>query len=116
MRHPKEKKMYCKKCKKHQKFKVTQYKPGAASNFTQGRRRWKMKVATLHNPRYPKSKPINTMPVFRKKAKSTKKITVRNKCTVCGHIIMTTLSRNKTFELIPENQRKTGCKSTKIYG
>ena len=38
--------MYCKhpKCRGHKKFKVTQYKPGKASLFVQGKRRYDMKV------------------------------------------------------------------------
>ena len=57
-----------------------------------------------------------TKPVFKKKAKNTKKISVRNKCTVCQFTIFATLTRTKTFELIPENQRKKLSKSEKIYG
>ena len=33
---PKQKNTFCKKCKKHTKMKVTQYKTGKASVFAQG--------------------------------------------------------------------------------
>eukprot|EP01083_Nonionella_stella_P071628 192536_1 len=109
MRFPKERKMYCrhKKCRGHQKFKVTQYKPGKASAFVQGKRRYDMKQRGFRG---------QTKPVFKKKAKNTKKISVRNKCTKCQMTIFETLTRTKTFELIPENQRKKGSKRDQIFG
>mmetsp|Transcript_32459 Transcript_32459/g.28483 ORF Transcript_32459/g.28483 Transcript_32459/m.28483 type:complete len:110 (+) Transcript_32459:89-418(+) len=109
MRFPKERMMYCrhKMCKGHKKFKVSQYKPGKSSTHVQGKRRYDMKQRGFRG---------QTKPVFKKKAKNTKKISVRNKCTVCNMTIFKTLTRTKTFELIPENQRKKGSKRDKIFG
>merc|ERR1712207_121099 len=107
MRFPKERKMYCRKCKKHCKFKVTQYKPGKASLHVQGKRRYDMKQRGFRG---------QTEPVFKKKSKNTKKISVRNKCSCCQFTIFKTLTRTKTFELIPDNQRKKGSKRDKIFG
>eukprot|EP01084_Bolivina_argentea_P237702 399409_1 len=103
MRFPKERTMYCrtKQCRGHKKFKVTQYKPGKASTRVKGKRRYDMKQRGFRG---------QTKPVFKKKSKNTKKISVRNKCTVCQFTIFATLTRTKTFELIPENQRKTTSK------
>mmetsp|Transcript_26437 Transcript_26437/g.43205 ORF Transcript_26437/g.43205 Transcript_26437/m.43205 type:complete len:109 (-) Transcript_26437:156-482(-) len=107
MRFPKERKMYCMKCKGHQKHKVTQYKPGKASTHVQGKRRYDMKQRGFRG---------QTKPVFKKKAKNTKKISVRNKCNKCSRTIFATLTRTKTFELIPDNQRKKTSKRDVVYG
>merc|ERR1712008_426950 len=98
-----ERSCYCRKCKKHQKFKVSQYKPGKASKVAQGKRRYDMRQRGFRG---------QTRPVFKK---NTKKISVKNKCTVCQMTIFKTLVRTKTFELIPENQRKKGSKRDKVY-
>merc|ERR1740116_340176 len=65
---PKTKMTYCKVCKKHMKFKVTQYKKGKDSKQAQGARRYRSKQAGFGG---------QTKPIFRKKAKQTKKITLR---------------------------------------
>merc|ERR1719291_1016782 len=99
--------MYCCRCKKHCKFKVTQYKPGKASLLKQAKRRYDMRQRGYRG---------QTRPIFHKKAKNTKKISVKNKCSKCGRVIFTTITRNKTFELIPDSQRKKGSKKDKIFG
>jgi large subunit ribosomal protein L44e len=70
--------------------KVTQYKQGKASLFAQGKRRYDRKQKGFGG---------QTKPVFRKKAKTTKKIVLRLECTVCGHKKQQTLRRCKHFEL-----------------
>merc|ERR1711962_683709 len=40
---PKTRNTFCSSCKKHQKFKVTQYKKSQESKFAQGRRRYDRK-------------------------------------------------------------------------
>mmetsp|Transcript_18929 Transcript_18929/g.35701 ORF Transcript_18929/g.35701 Transcript_18929/m.35701 type:complete len:97 (+) Transcript_18929:45-335(+) len=87
---PKKKKAFCKKCGKHQLMTVTQYKPGKASLFAQGKRRYDRKQAGFGG---------QTKPVFRKKVKTTKKITVRLKCKECLAIGQYCLGRSKHFEL-----------------
>jgi large subunit ribosomal protein L44e len=44
--------------------------------------------------------------VFRKKAKTTKKIVLRLECTKCGHKVQTPIKRCKHFELGGEKKKK----------
>ena len=59
---------YCSKCDKHQKHKVSQYKKGKESFFAQGRRRYDNKQKGFGGQK---------KPVFKKKAKVTKKVTLK---------------------------------------
>ena len=62
---PKTKKTYCRfACKKHTTHKVTQYKKGKESTKAQGRRRYDTKQKGFGGQK---------KPIFRKKAKTTKK-------------------------------------------
>jgi large subunit ribosomal protein L44e len=66
---PKTRKTYCPgKCLVHTVHKVTQYKKGKESKAAQGRRRYDRKQSGYGG---------QTKPIFRKKAKTTKKITLR---------------------------------------
>eukprot|EP00057_Strongylocentrotus_purpuratus_P010972 XP_011665446.1 PREDICTED: 60S ribosomal protein L36a-like [Strongylocentrotus purpuratus] len=56
---PKNRRTYCKKCKKHMNHKVTQYKAGKASLYTQGKRRYDRKQMGYGG---------QTKPIFRKKS------------------------------------------------
>mmetsp|Transcript_70 Transcript_70/g.164 ORF Transcript_70/g.164 Transcript_70/m.164 type:complete len:103 (+) Transcript_70:463-771(+) len=87
---PKERKCFCKKCKKHATHKVTQYKAGKASNFAQGKRRYDRKQKGYGG---------QTKPVFHKKAKTTKKVTLRLECKDCKTKCQKPIKRCKTFEL-----------------
>jgi large subunit ribosomal protein L44e len=87
---PKERKTYCKKCKKHTLHKVTQYKSGKASNFAQGKRRYDSKQMGFGG---------QTKPVFHKKAKTTRKIVLRLECKTCKAKKQLCLKRTKHFEL-----------------
>ena len=87
---PKKKKVHCKKCKKHTEHKVTQYKAGKASNFAQGKRRYDRKQQGFGG---------KTKPIFHKKAKTTKKITLRLECKVCKAKCHLCLKRCKSFQL-----------------
>lgn len=95
---PKTRKTYCpgKECRKHQLHRVSQYKTGKASNFAQGKRRYDMKQAGFGG---------QTKPVFHKKAKTTKKITLRLECTSCHYKSQRAMKRCKHFEL--GDQKKT---------
>ncbi|EGB05663.1 ribosomal protein L44 [Aureococcus anophagefferens] len=97
---PKERKTYCKakKCRKHTTHKVTQYKAGKASNFAQGKRRYDMKQMGFGG---------QTKPVFHKKAKTTKKVTLRLECKECKAKKQLTIKRCKHFEL-GEKKKTTG--------
>ncbi len=65
---PKTRKTYCNKCLLHTVHKVAQYKKGKESKAAQGRRRYDRKQSGYGG---------QTKPIFRKKAKTTKKITLR---------------------------------------
>merc|ERR1712001_541321 len=90
VRYPKERKTYCPHpmCKSHKLCKVTQYKSGKASVFAQGKRRYDMKQRGFGG---------QTKPIFHKKAKTTKKVTLRNKCTECNMVMLKVLKRCKSF-------------------
>ena len=87
---PKERKTYCKKERKHTVHKVTQYKAGKASNFAQGKRRYDMKQQGYGG---------QTKPILHKKAKTTKKITLRLECKECKQKKQLVIKRTKRFEL-----------------
>lgn len=87
---PKSRNTYCKRCKKHSGHKVTQYKAGKASLVAQGKRRYDAKQKGFGG---------QTKPVFRKKAKTTKKVVLKIECTKCKCKRMLPLKRCKTFEL-----------------
>ncbi|CAD6192027.1 unnamed protein product [Caenorhabditis auriculariae] len=88
---PKSRKTFCDgKCRKHTNHKVTQYKKGKESKFAQGRRRYDRKQSGFGG---------QTKPIFRKKAKTTKKIVLRMECTDCKHKKQLALKRCKHFEL-----------------
>jgi large subunit ribosomal protein L44e len=65
---PKTRNTYCAKCKTHTPHKVAQYKKGKESKQAQGRRRYDRKQSGYGG---------QTKPIFRKKAKTTKKIALR---------------------------------------
>ena len=89
---PKTRRTFCKgkKCRKHTTHKVTQYKAGKASNFAQGKRRYDDKQMGFGG---------QTKPVFHKKAKTTKKITLRLECKECKTKSHLVIKRTKHFEL-----------------
>lgn len=94
---PKTRNTFCKKCKKHTAQKVSQYKAGKASLFVQGKRRYDRKQAGYGG---------QTKPVFHKKAKTTKKITLRMECSTCKTKHQQVLKRCKHFELGGEKKAK----------
>ncbi|XP_068937375.1 large ribosomal subunit protein eL42 [Petaurus breviceps papuanus] len=82
---PKTRRTYCKKCGKHQPHKVTQYKKGKQSGYGG-----------------------QTKPIFRKKAKTTKKIVLRLEFVEpnCRSKRMLAIKRCKHFELGGDKKRK----------
>uniref|UniRef100_A0AAQ5ZRL6 60S ribosomal protein L36a n=1 Tax=Amphiprion ocellaris TaxID=80972 RepID=A0AAQ5ZRL6_AMPOC len=108
---PKTRRTYCKKCKKHQPHKVTQYKKGKDSLYAQGKRRYDRKQAGYGG---------QTKPIFRKKAKTTKKIVLRLECVEanCRSKRMLAIKRCKHFELGGDKKRKVGitCVVCNLYG
>jgi large subunit ribosomal protein L44e len=95
---PKQRRTFCKdrNCKKHTLHKVTQYKKGKDSIFAQGKRRYDRKQKGFGG---------QTKPVFKKKAKTTKKIVLRMECTVCKAKKQIALKRCKHFELGGEKKQ-----------
>merc|ERR1711970_1010305 len=96
---PKSRRTFCWKCKKHQTHKVSQYKKSKERTFAQGRRRYDAKQAGYGG---------QTKPIFRKKAKTTKKIVLKMECTVakCRVKSQVPLKRCKHFELGGDKKRK----------
>merc|ERR1712187_1031951 len=96
---PKTRNTYCKGkgCRKHTAHKVTQYKIGKASVYAQGKRRYDRKQAGFGG---------QTKPIFHKKAKTTKKITLRMECTKCKYKFFLPLKRTKHFERGQEKKKK----------
>uniref|UniRef100_T1K579 60S ribosomal protein L44 n=1 Tax=Tetranychus urticae TaxID=32264 RepID=T1K579_TETUR len=94
---PKTKKTYCGKCKKHTMHKVNQYKKGKDSIHAQGKRRYDRKQRGYGG---------QTKPIFRKKAKTTKKIVLRMECTDCKYRNQVPIKRCKHFEIGGEKRRK----------
>merc|ERR1712178_623458 len=69
---PKTKRTYSWKAKRHTVHKISQYKKGKDSLVAQGKRRYDMKQKGFGG---------QTKPIFRKKAKNTKKIVLKLECT-----------------------------------
>eukprot|EP01017_Pseudomicrothorax_dubius_P036409 TRINITY_DN520_c0_g1_i10.p1 TRINITY_DN520_c0_g1~~TRINITY_DN520_c0_g1_i10.p1 ORF type:complete len:120 (-),score=40.80 TRINITY_DN520_c0_g1_i10:195-554(-) len=87
---PKLRKTICPRCNKHRPHKVSQYKKGKESTLSQGRRRYDNKQRGYGGQK---------KPVFKKKAKTTKKVTLRLECNVCKYKRHVLLGRCKTFVL-----------------
>ena len=96
---PKTKNTFCpsKACHKHTPHKVAQYKTGKASIWAQGKRRYDRKQSGFGG---------QTKPIFRKKAKTTKKIVLRLECTACKYKHQVTIKRCKHFELGGDKKMK----------
>ncbi|CRG95272.1 60S ribosomal protein L44, putative [Plasmodium gallinaceum] len=95
---PKTRKTYCSnKCKKHTLHKVSQYKKGKERTSALGRRRYDMKQKGFGG---------QTKPVFKKKAKTTKKIVLKLECTKCKKKRFLTMKRCKTFEMGADKKKK----------
>ncbi len=96
---PKTRRTYCKgkSCKKHTQHRVTQYKAGKASLVALGKRRYDRKMRGYGG---------QAKPVFHKKAKTTKKISIRLECVDCRTKAQLALKRCKHFELGGEKKTK----------
>lgn len=84
----KTRRTHCMKCKKHTTHKVSQYRKGKDSILAQGKRRYDMKQKGFGG---------QTRPIFRKKAKQTKKVTLRMDCVDCKNKRLLVIKRCKTF-------------------
>uniref|UniRef100_A0A7S4GIC6 60S ribosomal protein L44 n=1 Tax=Eutreptiella gymnastica TaxID=73025 RepID=A0A7S4GIC6_9EUGL len=101
VQYPKTRKTFCggADCRNHQTHKVVQYKVGKASPMAQGKRRYDMKQKGFGG---------QTKPVFHKKAKTTKKITLKLQCSKCKRIKQVHIARCKHFELADRKGRSKG--------
>ena len=79
---------YNKILKRHTKHKVTQYKKGKESTKAQGRRRYDRKQKGFGGQK---------KPIFRKKAKTTKKIVLKLECSESKIKSFKNLKRCKSF-------------------
>ncbi len=94
---PKLIRTYCPSLKRHTIHKVSQYKKGKERRFSQGRRRYDRKQKGYGG---------QTKPIFRKKAKTTRKIVLRLQCQESSKIKQVPLKRCKHFELGGDKKRK----------
>merc|ERR1712196_99327 len=74
-------------------------KAGKASTVAQGKRRYDNKQAGFGG---------QTKPVFHKKAKTTKKITLRLTCTACKTVRLKPIKRAKHFEICDKKPKTKG--------
>merc|ERR1712078_263242 len=81
---------FCPKLKKHTTHKVSQYKSGKDSLVAQGKRRYDMKQKGFGG---------QTKPIFRKKARNTKKIVLKLECQQTKCRSFRVIKRCKTFIL-----------------
>ena len=89
---PKTIRTYCKyeKCRDHEIHKISNYRKGKDCKYVQGKRRYDAKQKGYGG---------QTKPIFRKKAKTTKKITLIMNCTKCKLKWLKVIGRAKTFTL-----------------
>jgi large subunit ribosomal protein L44e len=78
---------------------VSQYKTGKASLTAQGKRRYDAKQKGYGG---------QTKPIFRKKAKTTKKVTLKLECGVCKRRRLLPIKRCKSFILGKKDIAKGG--------
>lgn len=91
MKFPKNKRIYCPKCRTHTNHKVSIYKKGKETQMAQGNRRFARKKRGYG------SKP---KPVQHNQAKLNKKTTPTYKCAVCNRVVIGTGLRLKKFEIL----------------
>eukprot|EP00766_Chilomastix_caulleryi_P002754 gnl/Chilomastix_caulleri/3769.p1 GENE.gnl/Chilomastix_caulleri/3769~~gnl/Chilomastix_caulleri/3769.p1 ORF type:complete len:105 (+),score=15.80 gnl/Chilomastix_caulleri/3769:28-342(+) len=87
---PKLRRTFCPHHKHHAEHQITQYRKSEESIHSQGRRRYDRKQRGFGG---------QTKPIFKKKAKTTKKIVLRLKCKECKRVHFWVVSRAKKFEL-----------------
>eukprot|EP00292_Cryptomonas_paramecium_P034428 CAMPEP_0113693844 /NCGR_PEP_ID=MMETSP0038_2-20120614/19911_1 /TAXON_ID=2898 /ORGANISM="Cryptomonas paramecium" /LENGTH=139 /DNA_ID=CAMNT_0000616003 /DNA_START=396 /DNA_END=815 /DNA_ORIENTATION=+ /assembly_acc=CAM_ASM_000170 len=87
---PKTIRTHCRKCKIHQEHKVSQYKKGKDRLVADGKRRYDRKMQGFGGQK---------KPIFHKKAKLSKKVTLHLTCTECKSIRQRCIGRAKVFTL-----------------
>lgn len=77
MRIPKEIRIFCTRCKKHEVHAVSLYKKGMERALAEGTRRYERKQHGYGGQK---------KPIQRRLSKTTKKQTLKLTCKTCGHI------------------------------
>ena len=95
--HPKTKKFFCKFCKKHQTFKVTQASKSEERKSALGRRRYDRKQRGFVG---------RVKPLLRRSKKTSKKISLRLTCPTCKKCTMICLGRLRKFEWLVDKKKK----------
>ncbi|MCC6012933.1 MAG: 50S ribosomal protein L44e [Candidatus Verstraetearchaeota archaeon] len=91
MKVPKEINTYCPRCKAHTVHTVTLYKKGRERALAEGARRYARKKKGYGSSR---------KPVQKRFAKTTKKLSIKLKCKVCGHQYQRRGIRLKKLEIV----------------
>jgi len=106
---PKTRRTFCRKCGKHTPHGCSIYKTGAKRLNSLGTRRYHRKIKGYGGKGKPVNRklPGNVMPTFRKKAKQTRKLTVRLECRSCGQRNLQVYGRSKRVEMGAERKRKS---------
>merc|ERR1712076_225774 len=86
---PKTRNTFCSSCKKHQKFKVTQYKKSQESKFAQGRRRYDRKQQGFGG---------QSKPILRKKA-NYQETGIEARVLIVQSAKPSSNQKNKTFRI-----------------
>ncbi|MHA1936041.1 MAG: 50S ribosomal protein L44e [Candidatus Thorarchaeota archaeon] len=81
---------YCPRCRKHTEHAVSTYKAGKRRSMAQGERRMRRKTRGYGS--FPKN-------IQKRFAKTTKKTSLKYKCSECSHIIQTKGIRLKKLEI-----------------
>jgi len=88
---PKEINRFCAKCNKHTTQKISIYKAGKRRGTAAGERRHALRKKGYGGQKFPK---------LAKPAKTTKKVTLIETCTICKKKMMNKGIRIKKFELV----------------
>ena len=91
MKVPREIRSYCPRCRTHTAFIVTLYKAGKRRKLSWGERRHEEEKHGYGGQKYP---------ILRRKAKTTKKQTLKIRCRECGYIIHRKGIRMKRIEVV----------------
>lgn len=78
MKAPKEIRTYCPKCNKYTVHAVSIYKDGRRRALSKGERRHEREKRGYGGQKYP---------LLRRKAKTTKKLSLKLQCKVCGYML-----------------------------
>lgn len=92
---PKSRKTFCGRCEKHMEFKVSLYKKSKDNPNREGARRYRIKQKGFGG---------QTKPIFRKKAKTTKKPVIKLECKECKWKTCRSLKRAK--HVLISNEKK----------